>query len=275
MDGLAVVVRAFASDAVPHPRATSTRRATSSCWKPSCCSPTSPSPTTASSGSPASSASARPPTSRRSGRRSRSCRPALAAGTPLRDVALSADEAPPAQGVHLPHAQAAARRSQRRRGRRRRPRRRRPAAPAWRRPAGPAANVVVCPLCATLEEEISRLAPAGPGRVPARPRPARPGARPAAARRLRAARADLVPHRRRGRVPRLVDLRPARRRCAGRRGDPLRPRAGASSAPRWCRGRSCSTPARFAVCRHAAPCAWRARSTSSRTVTSSPFRFNV
>ena len=75
------------------------------------------------------------------------------------------------------------------------------------------------------------------GRFPGRPRSARERARPRDPRGLRAARLSVLLHRRRGRVPRLVD--PGGYRSPGRgRRDPL------GSGPRFhpCRGRRLRTP---------------------------------
>ena len=131
------------------------------------------------------------------------------------------------------------------------------AARAWRSSA----------VCATLEQEISLLAPDDQADVPRRPRPARPGARPAAARRLLAARAGLVLHRRRrGRVPRLVDpgrhpRRQGRRDRPHRHGAGVHPRRGHAVAGAG-RGGLASPPAA-----RTARCAWRARTTPSGTAT--------
>ena len=150
----------------------------------------------------------------------------------------------------VPLGQAAAARAQPRRGRRRRRRRHR-----GRRGQGRASTDVLSraatravPICAKIELEIAQLEPADAAAFMADLGLQRIGPRSRDPRELRPARLHLVLHRRRGRVPRLVD--PARHDRAG--WPPAKSTAtsrAASSAPRSSPTSRWSRAARMAACR--------------------------
>ena len=104
---------------------------------------------------------------------------------------------------------------------------------------------------ADLREDRARDRAARSGRrrgVPGRPRPARVRARPRDPRQLRPARLHLVLHRRRGRVPRLVDS-PRHQRAERRRARSTPTSSAASSAPRSCRYEHLLARGTLAACR--------------------------
>ena len=86
-------------------------------------------------------------------------------------------------------------------------------------------------VCAKIELEIGQLDARRRRGVSRRPRPGRIGAQPRDSRQLRPARLHVVLHRRRGRVPRLVDPAPHARRSSPPARSTATSRA-ASSAPR-------------------------------------------
>ena len=126
--------------------------------------------------------------------------------------------------------------------------------------AGAATRAV--PICAKIELEIAQLEPADAARVHGRSRPARIGARSRHSRQLRPARLHLVLHRRRGRMPRLVDSARHAGACSRRARFTATSRA-ASSAPKSCATSSCSRAARWPPAAITASCGSKARSTSS------------
>ena len=133
-----------------------------------------------------------------------------------------------------------------------------------RRDAAPRAVGV----CAKIELEIAQLDPADARRSWPISGLARVGPRSRDPRELRPARLHLVLHRRRGRMPRLVDsARHAARRRRPARSTPTS--SAASSAPRSCRTTRCSRAARSPPAAITASSGSKARSTSSPTATSS------
>ena len=149
---------------------------------------------------------------------------------PLRDARPRRRRLEAPARLPVPLGQAAAARAERRRGRPRQ------AGHGRSQQRGPravprAAATRAVPLCAKIELEIAELDPQDAAAFIADLGLAGVGPRPRDPRQLRPARLHVVLHGRRGRVPRVVD--PARHhRAGGRRRDPLRHRARASSAPR-------------------------------------------
>ena len=189
---------------------------------------------------------------------------ALEAERPAAGGAAHRRGAPPPARLRAPEREAAPRRRQRGRGRSAR-RRRAPRGDGPRRPRPPPERRRLRGLGADRGGD-GRSACRGRAGLPRGPRPRRAGARPRHPLDVRAARPHLVPHRRRGRVPRLDDP-PRHEGAAGGRGDPLRHRAGLHPRPgRAVRGAP-SRRARSPPAGTGARCASRGASTRCATAT--------
>ena len=150
----------------------------------------------------------------------------LERGKPLRELRALGRRLGAVLRLPLPDPEAAADGPQRGRG---------PAWPSRRPPAiadhAAARGLGLVVLSAKVEQDIAQMPPDGAEGVRRRARPRRAGARPLHARGLRPARPHQLPHRRRGRMPRLADPQRLTAQQGGREG-PLATSSAASSAPR-------------------------------------------